>query len=590
MADTIVASSPSTGSTGSTAQVQNLLTHMKSTADSIEKGDVLGSAMGVTNVALDIIGMSGDPMGAISQAGVGWVLNAVSFLREPFEILMGSPSAIANSAQSWANAAKNLNQTAQQYRQAAANQTVSWLGKAGEAYRTAATNQANGLEALARASQAVSGAMSKAGQAVAKARQVVLDLINEAVQKIIMICLEALAASWLSFGASIAKGIAQSVQKAVTTAQKLLKQIKEVVDTLQKIIKTVQQILQLVQQVKQLLQQIGGKATSQQQVQPQAQAVGYTPDSSGYYSTAAAGYSGTSSGGPRLNQDLPPAPPTPQVQPGGGATTSPSSARTPQTLPAAPPTPQVRPATGTTPASTRLPQTLPAAPPTPQVRPGNTTTTPSSGRTPQTLPAAPPTPQVRPGNTTTTPSGTGVPQTLPAAPPTPQVRPAVEPHGHQHGPTSQNGWPVNPPRSARTIPGTNVRVVVADGPAGDVLMHVLGQVNSRVEDISMNSTRGERDDWGYAERNVRGSSDVISNHASGTAVDINATRHALGASNTFTPAQTAEIHRILAEVENVVRWGGDYNRRPDEMHFEIVGSQEQVARVAERLRQAQQLP
>jgi len=152
------------------------------------------------------------------------------------------------------------------------------------------------------------------------------------------------------------------------------------------------------------------------------------------------------------------------------------------------------------------------------------------------------------------------------------------------GGKSQNGWPVDPPRSARTIPGTNVRLTVADGPAGDVLMHVLGQVQGRVEDISRNSDRGEADDWGYANRPVRGST-ATSNHASATAVDINATRHPLGKSGTFTPQQVDEIHRILGETDGVVRWGGDYTGRKDEMHFEINGTQEQVARVAERLRQ-----
>lgn len=151
-------------------------------------------------------------------------------------------------------------------------------------------------------------------------------------------------------------------------------------------------------------------------------------------------------------------------------------------------------------------------------------------------------------------------------------------------PKSENGWPVDPPRGARIIPGTNVKVTVADGPAGDVLMHVLGQVSRRVEDVSRDSDRGERDDWGYANRTVRDSNTVISNHASATAVDINATRHPLGVRGTFTPAQVAEIHRVLAETGNVVRWGGDYKGRPDEMHFEINAGQAEVARVAERLR------
>jgi uncharacterized protein YukE len=488
VSDTIVASGTTATSSATTAQAQNLLTHIKSTADAMEKGDILGSAMGVTNVAMDIIGIAGDPMGAIASAGVGWVLNAVSFLREPFDILKGNPSAITGSSQSWLSAANSLASTAEQYRQAATSQTSNWIGTAGNGYRTASGNQASGLEALARASQAVSSAITKAGQAVAQARKTVLDLISEAVQKIIQICIEALSKSWLSFGASIAMGIAQSVQKAVSTAQKTMSEIQKVVQTLQNIIKTVQQIVQTVQQVKQLLQQIGALASGEQQVSPQAQAVGYAPDSSGYYRPTSA-----------------------------AATTQ----YTPQPIARENP--------------------LGAMPAIPQVNPD---------------------PNVQLAQATTT-----------------QPR--------QAGRVSQNGWPVNPPRSAHTIPGTNIRVTVADGPAGDVLMHVLGQVNSRVEGVELNGPAGEHDDWGYADRNVRGSQS-ISNHASATAVDINATRHVLGAQGTFTPAQTGEIHRILAEVDNVVRWGGDYTGRRDEMHFEIIGSQEEVAAVAERLRQAQQ--
>ncbi|WP_018687033.1 peptidoglycan-binding protein [Actinokineospora enzanensis] len=114
-----------------------------------------------------------------------------------------------------------------------------------------------------------------------------------------------------------------------------------------------------------------------------------------------------------------------------------------------------------------------------------------------------------------------------------------------------------------------------------MLIHVLEQIDKRVEDIDLNSTRGELDDWGHADRPIRGSTET-SNHASATAVDVNSTRHPLGATGTFTPAQVAEIRRILAEVDNVVRWGGDWSR-PDPMHFEIDAAYPRVAAVAARL-------
>lgn len=151
--------------------------------------------------------------------------------------------------------------------------------------------------------------------------------------------------------------------------------------------------------------------------------------------------------------------------------------------------------------------------------------------------------------------------------------------------TSQNGWPVNPARRSRHVPGTeDVRVTVADGPAGDVLIHVLAEFDRRVESLDLDSTRGELDDWGWANRPIRGGT-ATSNHASATAVDANATRHPLGVRGTFSSNQVREIHAILAEVDNVVRWGGDYSGRVDEMHFEINAELAAVRAVAARLSQ-----
>lgn len=145
-------------------------------------------------------------------------------------------------------------------------------------------------------------------------------------------------------------------------------------------------------------------------------------------------------------------------------------------------------------------------------------------------------------------------------------------------PTSQNGYPANDASlvSSRLIPGTTRKVTVRKGAAGDLLLWVAGQFDKRVEDIEA----GQLDDWGYAERTVRGGTD-LSNHASGTAVDLNAPKHPLGTDPTanFTRAQIDEIHRILAQTQGCVRWGGDYTGRKDPMHFEIVRDEATCARV-----------
>lgn len=144
--------------------------------------------------------------------------------------------------------------------------------------------------------------------------------------------------------------------------------------------------------------------------------------------------------------------------------------------------------------------------------------------------------------------------------------------------TSQNGFSANDRSvvSSRLIPGTQVKVTVRNGAAGDLLLYAAGRWDREVEDID--NARGALDDWGYAERPIRGGT-TLSNHASGTAIDLNATRHPLAAVGTFTPDQVKAIRRILADCGGAIRWGGDYLRRKDEMHLEVVASEKRCAQV-----------
>jgi hypothetical protein len=73
----------------------------------------------------------------------------------------------------------------------------------------------------------------------------------------------------------------------------------------------------------------------------------------------------------------------------------------------------------------------------------------------------------------------------------------------------------------------------------------------------------------------------LSNHASGTAIDINATQWALGSDPHvyLTDAEIAKIRAKLLEYRGCIRWGGDYVGRLDPMHFEIDKDQATCDRV-----------
>lgn len=154
--------------------------------------------------------------------------------------------------------------------------------------------------------------------------------------------------------------------------------------------------------------------------------------------------------------------------------------------------------------------------------------------------------------------------------------------------TSYNGWTAsaNPADfgglTKLIVAGEEFAPGVRAGDVHTVLEYVFQQMHARVEPVIAKGWH-EADDWGFSYRTNRNANN-LSCHASGTAGDYNATRHPNNKSGTFTPGQVVEIRKILAEVDNVVAWGGDFTGTKDEMHFEISGTVVAVKRVAERLR------
>lgn len=141
---------------------------------------------------------------------------------------------------------------------------------------------------------------------------------------------------------------------------------------------------------------------------------------------------------------------------------------------------------------------------------------------------------------------------------------AAEPTGS----TSYNGWPVGTPGSVIgvqnfTVPGTSVVLPIRSGDVATVLLYVARRFNQEVEALDPSQC------WGYSYRANVNNPSVWSNHASGTAIDLNAVKHPNGAANTFTAAQIAAVRQILSYCGDVVYWGQDYSGVVDGMHFEI---------------------
>lgn len=155
--------------------------------------------------------------------------------------------------------------------------------------------------------------------------------------------------------------------------------------------------------------------------------------------------------------------------------------------------------------------------------------------------------------------------------------------------TSENGWLVitdagNSRLRKWKIPGTDRHLILRDGSAGFLLAHYALWYHRHIERLDV----GEWDEWGWAVRPVRGKVSGYSNHASGTAMDLNATKHPLGKGGTLLfkikgVAALARIKTRLLLYRGCIRSGAFYSGRKDEMHYEIDAPMWEVEEVARRL-------
>jgi hypothetical protein len=131
--------------------------------------------------------------------------------------------------------------------------------------------------------------------------------------------------------------------------------------------------------------------------------------------------------------------------------------------------------------------------------------------------------------------------------------------------TSQNGFPASRKPAEIgvrdfTVPGTAIKLEVRADVAPR-LLEMAEWFHRNVEPLRREQCSG------YAFRNIIDGNE-LSNHASGTAIDLNSLKHPLGRPGTVPRAKRAAISAKARELG--LLWGGDFDGRVDEMHFEVL--------------------
>ncbi|MBQ0829321.1 hypothetical protein [Streptomyces tagetis] len=151
---------------------------------------------------------------------------------------------------------------------------------------------------------------------------------------------------------------------------------------------------------------------------------------------------------------------------------------------------------------------------------------------------------------------------------------------------SANGWEIENTVDqdgtiyTRPVPGVPLSgVQVRLGDPEEVLVHVVQRYHYEIDALRDGDVIGWR-----APGQIR-KNRPESNQASGTAVQIRPNFYPVGVTGGFFPQQVTVVRDILAELNGVVRWGGD-DRTPDESLFYLTVKPEdpRLAKAAQKIR------
>lgn len=223
-------------------------------------------AFAATAAGLDSLSVGMDPLGELSQAGVGWLIEHVWFLHEPLDALAGDPTQITAQARTWHNASNAMLAVAQDYPRDAAAVT-GWDGAAADEYRGAVDDYAYHLGRAAAAASDVSTEIMASGAAVGTVRALIRDVIAEFVGDLIKKALVALAGSFVSFGGSAVAFAAFISVEAVLLAADIVRRIQKLLDVLAASAQRLQDAATLMERLPDGVIEAGKQFTSAEQEQ-----------------------------------------------------------------------------------------------------------------------------------------------------------------------------------------------------------------------------------------------------------------------------------------------------------------------------------
>lgn len=183
--------------------------------------DVIDAAIGGAGMVVDLVGSAANPLAAVFSAGVGWMMEHISFIREPLDALLGNPDEINANTHQLKSAALEMKTIADEHRQDVEAMGGSWSGASNEAFRTNQAEMAAQYEALGKTMDGTAAIYALSGALVCELRAMIFDWISDLVGELIAGALIAAASAAPTFGGSIAAYCGYSGTRAAMLATRM---------------------------------------------------------------------------------------------------------------------------------------------------------------------------------------------------------------------------------------------------------------------------------------------------------------------------------------------------------------------------------
>ena len=200
--------------------------------EAVKENDKVAIGIGSAGMALETLGLVLDPIGSLLTAGIGWLIEHISILRWPLDMMMGDPVGIQAADAAISAEKAKLEQWSTDHQSALGTLLQEWSGDAADAFKKSMDAVTEQLGALGGYVETAGKNMKIAGGLIGAFRGIVRDLIAMLLATIIKGALIAAALAPVTFGASIAVFIGTTIGAVATALGKVGAKIAQLVKKL----------------------------------------------------------------------------------------------------------------------------------------------------------------------------------------------------------------------------------------------------------------------------------------------------------------------------------------------------------------------